>query len=76
MQLLDGAEDPGEIYVNRAAEVRLDDYTPLGMRCKVVFLKNSSRMDTQSYLDKNSYLSTPERPAAGEMVLGGEYILE
>lgn len=59
----------------RTLEQKLDDYTPLGMKCKVVFLKNSSRMDTQSYLDKNSYLSTPQQPTTGEMVLGGEYRL-
>lgn len=57
-------------------EQRLEDYTPFGMHCKVVYLKKSSHMDTQSYLDKNSYLSTPETPTTEGFVLGEELVLE
>lgn len=53
----------------------LDDYTPLGMKCRVVYLKKSSHMDSQSYLDKNSYLSTPENPNTHGFVLGEELVL-
>ncbi len=56
-------------------ERKLDDYTPLGMNCRVVFLKKNSQMDSQSYLDKNSYLSTPENPATEGVSLDGEFIL-
>jgi len=56
-------------------ERMLDDYTPLGMNCKVVYLKKSSHMDSQSYLDKNSYLSTPENPNTEGFVLGEELVL-
>ena len=57
-------------------EHRLKDYTPLGMNCKVVYLKKNSHMDSQIYLDKNSYLSTPEGPSTEGFVLGEEVILE
>ena len=56
-------------------EQRLEDYTPLGMNCKVVYLRKSSHMDSQSYLDKNSYLSTPENPTTEGFVLGEELVL-
>lgn len=60
----------------RVLEQRLEDYTPFGMHCRVVYLKKSSHMDTQSYLDKNSYLSTPEKPNTEGFVLGEELVLE
>ena len=47
----------------------------LGMNCKVVYMKKSSQMDGQIYLDKNSYLSVPETPAMDGFILGGDYIL-
>lgn len=56
-------------------EQSLEDYTPLGMNCKVVFLKKTSQMDGQIYLDKNSYLSVPETPTTEGFVLDGDYIL-
>ncbi len=59
----------------RMLERMLEDYTPLGMNCRVVYLKKSSHMDSQSYLDKNSYLSTPENPTTEGFVLGEELVL-
>ena len=59
----------------RMLEQSLEDYTPLGMNCKVVFLKKTSQMDGQIYLDKNSYLSVPETPKTEGFVLDGDYIL-
>lgn len=59
----------------RELEYRLEDYTPLGMTCKVVYLQKNSHMDSQSYLDKNSYLSTPESPNTEGFVLGEELVL-
>lgn len=72
--ILDSTEK--EIGMSEAVlERKLEDYTPLGMNCKVVYLRKNSRMDAQSYLDKNSYLSTPENPTTEGFVLGGEFVL-
>lgn len=60
----------------RELEKKLEDYTPFGMICKVIYLKKNSHMDAQSYLDKNSYLSTPEHPNTEGFVLGEELILQ
>ena len=59
----------------RMLERKLKDYTPLGMTCKVVYLNKNSHMDAQSYLDKNSYLSTPENPNTDGFILGEELVL-
>lgn len=58
-----------------ALERYLEDYTPIGMHCKVVYLRKNSHMDTQCYLDRNSFLSVPERATTEGMVLGGNYVL-
>ena len=73
--MIDGSEE--ELgFSERELESRLEDYTPLGMKCRVVCLKKKSCMDGQSYLDKNSCLSVPEVPKTDGLVLGGDYILE
>lgn len=56
-------------------KMRLEDYTPLGMHCKIVYLRKNSYMDTQCYLDRNSYLSVPETPTTGGFFLGGDFVL-
>ena len=72
--IIDATEKEPEIS-ERKLEEKLEDYTPLGMRCKVIYLRKNSYMDTQCYLDKNSYLSVPETPTTEGFVLGGDYIL-
>ena len=72
--IIDAAETEPEIPEGML-ERRLEDYTPLGMRCKVIYLRKNSYMDTQCYLDKNSYLSVPETPTTEGFFLGGDYIL-
>ena len=39
----------------------LEDYTPLGMNCKVLYLKKKSLMDSQAYLEENSYLTSADQ---------------
>lgn len=56
-------------------ERMLEDYTPLGMNCKVVYLKKSNLLDSQTYLDKNSYLATPVNPNTDGIVLEEELVL-
>lgn len=53
----------------------LEDYTPLGMYCNVVLLDKSSHMNTHCYLDKNSYLSVPQKADTQRIILGENYIL-
>ncbi len=65
-----------ETVLSREEIIRLlKDYTPLGMHCNVVLLRNNSHMDSHCYLDKNSCLSTPIKADAGGIVLGDNYIL-
>lgn len=45
----------------RMLEKMLEDYTPLGMNCKVLYLKKKSLMDSQAYLEENSYLTSAEQ---------------
>lgn len=59
----------------RTLERMLEDYTPLGMNCKVLYLKKKSFADSQSYLDQNKVLSTPEHPVTEGCVLGEELVL-
>ena len=45
----------------RMLEKMLEDYTPLGMNCKVLYLKKKSLMDSQAYLEENSYLTSADQ---------------
>ena len=45
----------------RTLEKMLEDYTPLGMNCKVLYLKKKSLMDSQAYLEENSYLTSADQ---------------
>lgn len=59
-----------EVGISRTMlEKKLDDYTPLGMKCKVVYLKKSDHLDGQLYLDQNSYLSAPEKSKTEGFIL-------
>ena len=49
---------------------------PLGMRCNLIFLDNSSHMDTHCYLDHNSKLATLSAASANGMELYGNVILQ
>ena len=62
-------------YPKKSCAVFLEDFTPLGMCCNVVFLDWNSHMDTHCYLDQNSCLSVPEFGDAGGVVLSENYIL-
>ena len=72
--IIDATEKEPEIS-ERKLEEKLQDYTPLGMNCKVIYLRKSSYMDKQCYLDKNSYLSVPETPTTEGFFLGGNFVL-
>ena len=59
-----------EIGISRTMlERKLDDYTPLGLKCKVVYLKKNDHLDGGLYLDQNSYLSAPERSTTEGFIL-------
>ena len=59
-----------EIGISRTVlERKLDDYTPFGMKCKVVYLKKNDYLDGQIYLDQNSVLSAPERSVTEGFIL-------
>lgn len=72
--ILDATRSEPEI-TEMQLEKRLEDYTPLGMRCKVIYLRKNSYMDTQCYLDKNSFLSIPRTATTEGFSLGGDYVL-
>lgn len=59
----------------RTLERMLEDYTPLGMNCKVLYLRKKTFADSQSYLDQNKALSTPEHPVTEGCILGDELVL-
>ena len=67
--------DPGMEISEEKLRRFLEDFTPLGMCCNVVFLDWNSHMDTHCYLDQNSCLSVPEFGDAGGVVLSENYIL-
>lgn len=54
-----------------ALDALIEEYSPLGARHKLVFLRRCSHLDTHCYLGVNSSLSVPRVAAADNVSLGG-----
>lgn len=53
----------------------IEEYMPLGMNCRLIFLNDSSHLDINCYLDVNSRLAIPTLADTRGFALGGSQIL-
>jgi len=54
---------------------QIEEFTPFGLKCNLVYLNESNHLDTHCYLGVNSYLSTPVTADTKGFVLGGNFVL-
>ena len=74
--MLDCVYDEPENLPDKSELMKLiSEYTPLGVRCHLVYLRENYNMDTHCYLDVNSVLSTPKIADASGFELGSNHIL-
>lgn len=74
--MIDCVFDEQEKLPDKAKLLKLiNDYTPLGVKCRLVYLRENNNMDTHCYLDVNSILSTPKVADTAGFELGSNQIL-
>ena len=72
---LDCVEEASEDLPSRGMLYRLmEEYTPLGMKCRLILLTKSSSLD-RCYLDVNGRLAVPSLADTRGLVLGGSQVL-
>lgn len=68
-------DDPDQLPGQAELMKLIEEYTPIGVKCHLVYLRENNNMDTHCYLDVNSTLSTPKVADAAGFELGSNRIL-
>ena len=69
------SDDPDKLPQKAELMKLIEEYTPIGVNCHLVYLRENNNMDTHCYLGLNSTLSTPKVADAAGFELGSNHIL-